>query len=80
MSSFGVSGKIDGTHIGTEVAPLLKEFYKDKSVDLSSPLDGLAIITCGGDEMLYGRKGQAMNWCVLSVPAPVLPFPDSHCR
>lgn len=36
LSSFGVGVKIDGTHIGTEVAPLLKEFYKDKTVDLSS--------------------------------------------
>ncbi len=36
LASFGVSVKIDGTHIGTEVAPLLEEFYKDKSVDLSS--------------------------------------------
>lgn len=36
LSSLGVSVKIDGTHIGTEVAPLIKEFYKDKSVDLSS--------------------------------------------
>ncbi|MBP5283035.1 MAG: carbohydrate kinase family protein [Lachnospiraceae bacterium] len=36
LSSLGVNVKIDGTHIGTEVAPLLKEFYKDKSVDLSS--------------------------------------------
>ncbi len=36
LSSLGVSVKIDGTHIGTEVAPLLKEFYKDKTVDLSS--------------------------------------------
>ncbi len=36
LSSLGASVKIDGTHIGTEVAPLLKEFYKDKSVDLSS--------------------------------------------
>ena len=36
LASFGVSSKIDGTHIGTEVAPLLKEFYKDKTVDLSS--------------------------------------------
>lgn len=36
LSSLGVSVKIDGTHIGTEVAPLLREFYKDKSVDLSS--------------------------------------------
>jgi len=36
LSSFGVGVKIDGTHIGTEVAPLLKEFYKGKSVDLSS--------------------------------------------
>lgn len=36
LSSLGVKVKIDGTHIGTEVAPLLKEFYKDKTVDLSS--------------------------------------------
>lgn len=36
LSSLGANVKIDGTHIGTEVAPLLKEFYKDKSVDLSS--------------------------------------------
>ena len=36
LSSLGVSVKIDGTHIGTEVAPLLTEFYKDKTVDLSS--------------------------------------------
>ncbi len=36
LSSLGVSVKMDGTHIGTEVAPLLKEFYKDKQVDLSS--------------------------------------------
>ena len=36
LSSLGVNVKIDGTHIGTEVAPLLREFYKDKTVDLSS--------------------------------------------
>lgn len=36
LASFGVNVKIDGTHIGTMVAPLLKEFYKDKTVDLSS--------------------------------------------
>jgi len=36
LASLGVSVKIDGTHIGTEVAPMLKAFYKDKSVDLSS--------------------------------------------
>ncbi len=36
LASLGVSVKIDGTHIGTEVAPLLRTFYKDKSVDLSS--------------------------------------------
>ena len=36
LSSLGASVKIDGTHIGTEVAPLLKEFYKDNTVDLSS--------------------------------------------
>ncbi len=35
LSSLGVNVRMDGTHIGTEVAPMLKEFYKDKSVDLS---------------------------------------------
>lgn len=36
LASLGVSVKLDGTHIGTEVGPMLKEFYKNKSVDLSS--------------------------------------------
>ncbi|MBR6478404.1 MAG: carbohydrate kinase family protein [Lachnospiraceae bacterium] len=36
LASLGVSVKMDGTHIGTDVAPLLRGFYKDKSVDLSS--------------------------------------------
>lgn len=36
LSSLGASVKMDGTHIGTEVAPLLKSFYANKSVDLSS--------------------------------------------
>ena len=36
LSSLGVSVKMDGTHIGTEVAPMLKAFYEDKTVDLSS--------------------------------------------
>ncbi len=36
LSSLGATVNIDGTHIGTEVAPLLREFYKDKTVDLSS--------------------------------------------
>lgn len=36
LASLGVSVKIDGTHIGTEVAPMLKKFYENKSVDLSS--------------------------------------------
>lgn len=36
LASLGVDVKIDGTHIGTEVAPMLKDFYKDKTVDLSS--------------------------------------------
>ena len=36
LASLGAQVKMDGTHIGTQVAPLLKEFYKDKSVDLSS--------------------------------------------
>ena len=36
LSSLSTTVKIDGTHIGTEVAPLLREFYKNKTVDLSS--------------------------------------------
>ncbi|MBQ3919685.1 MAG: carbohydrate kinase family protein [Oscillospiraceae bacterium] len=36
LSSLGVSVRMDGTWIGTEVAPVIKEFYKNKSVDLSS--------------------------------------------
>ena len=36
LSSLGVSVRMDGTWIGTEVAPMLKVFYADKTVDLSS--------------------------------------------
>lgn len=36
LASLGVHVKIDGTHIGREVAPMLKAFYADKCVDLSS--------------------------------------------
>ena len=36
LASLGVSVRMDGTWIGTEVAPMLKNFYKDKQVDLSS--------------------------------------------
>ncbi len=36
LDSLGVSVKMDGTWIGTEVAPMLIKFYADKHVDLSS--------------------------------------------
>lgn len=36
LASLGVNLKMDGTHIGTQVVPMLKDFYKDKTVDLSS--------------------------------------------
>ncbi len=36
LDSLGVSVKMDGTWIGTEVAPMLKAFYSEKKVDLSS--------------------------------------------
>ena len=36
LDSLGVSVKMDGTWIGTEVAPMLKAFYAGKQVDLSS--------------------------------------------
>ena len=36
LDSLGVSVRMAGTWIGTEVAPMLKAFYADKQVDLSS--------------------------------------------
>lgn len=36
LASLGVKVKMDGTHIGTEVAPMLRAFYENKTVDLSS--------------------------------------------
>lgn len=36
LASLGSSVRMDGTWIGTEVAPMLKEFYAEKNVDLSS--------------------------------------------
>lgn len=36
LASLGASVKLDGTHIGTEVAPMLSKFYENKSVDLQS--------------------------------------------
>ncbi|MBQ3801484.1 MAG: carbohydrate kinase family protein [Treponema sp.] len=36
LDSLGVSVRMDGTWIGTEVAPMLKEFYAGRKVDLSS--------------------------------------------
>lgn len=35
LDSLGVSVRMDGTWIGTEVAPMLKDFYKEKKVDMS---------------------------------------------
>ena len=35
LDSLGVSVRIDGTWIGTEVAPMLQAFYRDRKVDLS---------------------------------------------
>ena len=35
LDSLGVSVKMAGTWIGTQVAPMLKNFYADKKVDLS---------------------------------------------
>ena len=36
LSSLGVSVRMDGTWIGTEVAPMLRAFYADRTVDLGS--------------------------------------------
>ena len=35
LDSLGVSVRVDGTWIGTEVAPMLKAFYAERNVDLS---------------------------------------------
>ena len=35
LDSLGVSVRMDGTWLGTEVAPMLQVFYRDKQVDLS---------------------------------------------
>ena len=35
LDSLGVPVRMDGTWIGTEVAPMLQKFYQDKKVDLS---------------------------------------------
>ena len=36
LASLGVKVRMDGTHIGTEVAPMLRSFYENKPVDLRS--------------------------------------------
>ena len=36
LDSLGINVRIAGTHIGTDVAPMLREFYRNKNVDLSS--------------------------------------------
>lgn len=36
LASLGADVKIDGTHIGTQVAPMLKAFYEARGVDISS--------------------------------------------
>ena len=36
LSSLGVRVRVSGTHIGREVAPMLRAFYADTRVDLSS--------------------------------------------
>lgn len=36
LAAYGQDCMLDGTHIGTEVGPMLRDFYKDKCVDLSS--------------------------------------------
>ena len=35
LDALGVSVRMDGTWIGTEVAPMLQSFYRDKKVDIS---------------------------------------------
>ena len=70
LSSLGVSIRMDGTWIGTEVAPMLKDFYADKSVDLSS----LHFTVQGGGGRSLFRGGVPAGSGAL--PAAQCPFCD----
>ena len=71
LNSLGVTVRIDGTWIGTEVAPMLRDFYAGTGVDLSSltfsddtgVMDYVVIAGYGGVGLLYRRS---------RPPAPVV--------
>ena len=62
LSSLGVSVRMDGTWIGTEVAPMLKAFYADKPVDLSSMIFFPCLVACNQTGI---RSLQCYQQCVV---------------
>ena len=65
LAALGAAVKIDGTHIGSKVAPLLREFYSGKTVDISSltfdsDFDGLEdyVIISGDTRTPMGTFGK----------------------
>ncbi len=64
LSSLGADIRIDGTHIGRSTAQLARDFYKNKTVDLSSltfddSFEGLEdyVLISGSDRTPFGRFG-----------------------
>ena len=55
LDSLGISVRMDGTWIGTEVAPMLQAFYRDRKVDLS-PLENLRFIREAGMAAFLERE------------------------
>ena len=56
LSSLGVNVRMAGTDIGTKVAPMLKEFYKDKSFEEIVELYGLDMADLPGFPKYGNRK------------------------
>ena len=68
LAGLGVDVKVDGNHIGKNVAPLVRRFYDDKSVDISSlcfdlNYDGLEeyVVIGSGKKSSFGSKDDFHN-------------------
>ena len=68
LAGLGVNVKVDGNHIGKNVAPLIRRFYDDKSVDISSlcfdlNYDGLEdyVIIGSGKKSSFGSNNDFHN-------------------
>ena len=61
LSSLGISVRMDGTWIGTEVAPMLKAFYADKSVPEGVVLESAQTTASNMGVKLYTAYGFKHN-------------------